>query len=170
MSFVESPDQFPDERRAGYSDAPTEAMEPLTESRVYGQQRIERPVERRVVERPVEPVVAEPIAPREPRGYTMGRIGYFIYVLLGVLDALLIIRFALKLLAANPDAGFTSFIYGITGPFVAPFQGVFPSPGTQSSVLEVSTLLAIIVYALIAWLIVSLISTMLSRWPSRGVY
>lgn len=162
MSFVESPNEYPGERRAGYSDAPTEAMAPAPDNRDYGRQRVERPVER-----PVERVVERPVVRRTT---AIGRTGQFIYILLGVLDALLIIRFALKLLAANPDAGFTSFIYGITGPFVAPFQGVFPSPATNASVLEVSTLLAIIVYALIAWLVVNLVTAMVSRWPSRGAY
>lgn len=99
------------------------------------------------------------------RSRSLGRFGRIIYTVLGALDALLIIRFALKLLAANPFATFTSFIYGVTNVFVAPFEGVFPSPHTQSSVLEVSTLLAIIVYALLAWLIVNLIEALVSRWP-----
>ena|SRR5579859_2322408 len=100
-------------------------------------------------------------------GLAAGRGAQFIYVVLGALDALLIIRFVLKLLAANPSAGFTSFIYGITAPFVLPFQGVFPSPQTNASVLEVSTLLAIIVYALLAWLIVSVIGALTTRRPMR---
>ncbi|HEX9038531.1 MAG TPA: YggT family protein [Ktedonobacterales bacterium] len=164
MSYTPSSDQYPDNRRV-YADAPTDTMAPPPDTRDYPPPRIERPVER-VVERPVE----EPVMQSEPRSSTLGRLGQFIYILLGALDALLIIRFALKLLAANPDAGFTSFIYGLTQLFVAPFQGVFPSPQTHSSVLEVSTLLAIIVYALLAWLIVSAFGALLNRWPSRGAY
>ena len=63
----------------------------------------------------------------------------------------------LKLLDANPDAGFSSLIYGLTWPFVALFQGVFPEPSARGSVLELSTLLAMIVYALLAWGIVRVI-------------
>jgi hypothetical protein len=98
-----------------------------------------------------------------------GRLGQVVYVLLGALDALLLIRFALKLLGANPDATFTSFVYGLTEIFVAPFEGVFPVLHSKGSVLELSTLLAIIVYALIAWLIASLIDAIGSRRP-RGAY
>lgn len=156
MSF-----QFPDDRR-GYGEAPTEAMDPPPRAEA---QRYEAPRYERPVERAVDP---PPVGPREPRSWTVGRVGQFIYILLGVLDALLIIRFALKLLAANPDAGFSSFIYGVTQSFVEPFQGVFPSPATHASVLEVATLLAIIVYALVAWLVVNLVELIVSRWPGRA--
>lgn len=169
MSSTQYPDEYPDERRS-YSEAPTEAMDPPPAPRASAQ-RYEPPRYEHPVERPVERLDdPPPIRTREPRSWTAGRIGQFIYILLGVLDALLIIRFALKLLAANPDAGFSSFIYGITAPFAQPFQGVFPSPETHASVLEVATLLAIIVYALIAWLIVNLVELMVNRWPGRPVY
>jgi hypothetical protein len=105
-----------------------------------------------------------------PRLWTVGRVGLVIYSLLGVLDALLVIRFALKLLAANPSAQFTSFVYGSTELFVAPFYGVFPTPALNNNVLELSTLLAIAVYGLLAWLIAHLVKVVVSRWPGRTVY
>jgi uncharacterized protein YggT (Ycf19 family) len=67
----------------------------------------------------------------------------------GVLEVLIAIRVVLKLLAANPVAEFSSFVYTFTEPFVAPFQGVFPTPAGLGSVLEISSILAIIVYALL---------------------
>ena len=51
-----------------------------------------------------------------------------IYTILGVLEILLGIRFALHLIGANPDSGFATFIYGITGVFVAPFTGLIGTP------------------------------------------
>lgn len=115
---------------------------------------------------PVEPV--EPVEPVQPmrradpddayaptwRGWRAAQI---VYTIFGVLEALILIRVILKLLAANPDAGFSNLIYGITGPFVAPFQGVFPTPQSNNSVLDVAALLAILVYALLAWGIARLI-------------
>lgn len=74
-----------------------------------------------------------------------------VWYILGVLEILLAFRFVLKLLAANGDAGFTSFIYGITQPFLAPFVAVFRSPRVESSVFEWTTLLAMVVYWLVAW-------------------
>ena len=76
----------------------------------------------------------------------------------GLVEALMITRVILKLLAANPEAGFVRFIYNVSAPLVAPFQGIFPTPATQNSVLELSSLVAIAVYAVIAWGLVRLIA------------
>ena len=48
-----------------------------------------------------------------------------IYLLFGILEGLLAIRFVLGSLGANPAAGFAQFIYSVTQPFVAPFIGLF---------------------------------------------
>jgi hypothetical protein len=63
----------------------------------------------------------------------------------------------LKALGANPSAGFAQFIYGITGPLVAPFFGLFGNPSSQGSVLELNSIVALIVYALLAWLLAKLV-------------
>ncbi|HEV2458064.1 MAG TPA: YggT family protein [Ktedonobacterales bacterium] len=93
------------------------------------------------------------------------RASQIVYLVLGIIETLLILRVILKLLAANPSAGFTSFLYGVTGPLVAPFQGLFPSPATSRSVLELSTLVGIVVYALVAWAIGRLISILRRNQP-----
>ena len=85
------------------------------------------------------------------------------YLILGVVETLIIARVILKLLAANPDSGFVRFVYNLSALFVAPFQGIFPTPATQNSVLELSSLVAIAVYALIAWGIVRLIAILSRR-------
>lgn len=80
-----------------------------------------------------------------------------VWYLLGILEAFLAFRVVLKVLAANPSAGFTSFIYGFTRPFVTPFISVFNvSKVTQGSVMEWTTILAMLVYYLIAWAIIRL--------------
>jgi YggT family protein len=80
-----------------------------------------------------------------------------IYLLFGLLEGLLGIRFVLGLLGANPAAGFAQFIYGITGPFIAPFVGLFGQPRFEGSVFEFNSLVAILVYALIAWVLVKIV-------------
>jgi uncharacterized protein YggT (Ycf19 family) len=69
---------------------------------------------------------------------------------------LLAFRFVLKLLAANPSAGFSSFIYTISYPFAAPFLNVFHASKVEGGVFEWTTLLAMFVFWLIAWGIVKL--------------
>ncbi len=74
-----------------------------------------------------------------------------------VVEVLLLFRFVLKLLAANPGAGFTDFIYTISHPFVAPFLLVFRTSAVGGSVFEWSTLLAMLVYWILVWGIIRLI-------------
>ena len=96
---------------------------------------------------------------RTPRegNFTEGRIVYYI---LGIIEVLLSFRLAFKLLGANPDSGFVSFIYTASQMFLAPFVAIFRSVSTQGietkSVLEPSTIIAMFVYAVIAWGIVKL--------------
>lgn len=73
-----------------------------------------------------------------------------VWYVAGLLEAILAFRFVLKLLGANPAAGFSAFIYGITQPFAAPFLSVFKITRVEGSVFEWTTLLAMIVYWLIA--------------------
>lgn len=81
-----------------------------------------------------------------------------IYVVFGLVIALLVLRVLLKALAANPGAAFTSFVYAATAPLVAPFQGIFATPtASNGGVLEFSSVVAIVIYALAAWAIVRLI-------------
>ncbi|MGO8948778.1 MAG: YggT family protein [Ktedonobacterales bacterium] len=90
-----------------------------------------------------------------------------VYLVFGIIEVLIGIRVILELLAANPNAGFTSLLYTVTQPFVALFQGVFPSAQSQGSVLEVSSVLAIIVYALLAFGVATIVQIMAHR-ETRG--
>lgn len=91
----------------------------------------------------------------------------WVYYILGVLEAILAFRLVLKLLGANPKSGFVALIYNITQAFLAPFSGIFrslSSPGIEtSSVFEPGTLVAMIVYALLAYAIVKIIEIRRSR-------
>ena len=73
-----------------------------------------------------------------------------VWFVAGLISIIIAIRFVLLLLGANQAAGFTDFIYGLSGAFVAPFVGIFVEPTYGASVFEVSSLLAIVVYLLIA--------------------
>jgi hypothetical protein len=79
-----------------------------------------------------------------------------VWYILGVVEVLLAFRFILKLLGANPDAGFTSFIYGVTHIFTAPFLSVFRITQVAGSIFEWTTLLAGFVYWVLAFGIIKL--------------
>lgn len=75
---------------------------------------------------------------------------------LSVIETLLIARFVLKMLQANPDAVFTSIIYTLSGIFSAPFTAVFQNDSLSGSVFEWTSLLAMLVYWLLALGIIKL--------------
>ena len=85
-----------------------------------------------------------------------------VYYVLGVIEVLLALRFIMKLLGANPGSGFVDFIYDFSGVFIAPFTGIFSRATTTgvetTSIFEPETLIAGLVYWLIAWGIVKLMS------------
>lgn len=86
---------------------------------------------------------------------------YLVYFLFGILEVLLVFRLVFKLLGAGASGAFVGSIYGLTGIFIAPFEGIFRRGFAQgvetTSVLEPSTLVAIVVYAVVAWGIVKLV-------------
>jgi len=79
-----------------------------------------------------------------------------VYYILGILEVLLAFRFVLKLLGANSGAGFTSFIYGITYVFAAPFINVFKLTQVSGNIFEWTTLLAMLVYWIVAMGVIKL--------------
>ena len=88
-------------------------------------------------------------------------VEYLIYFFFGALEILLVFRLVLKLTGASLSSAFVGLIYGLTGVFILPFEGIFRRGFAQgvetTSVLEPSTLVAIIVYAVLAWGIVKLL-------------
>ncbi|OGC58642.1 hypothetical protein A2380_02795 [candidate division WWE3 bacterium RIFOXYB1_FULL_43_24] len=86
---------------------------------------------------------------------------YLIYYIFGALEILLAFRLVLKILGASTSSAFVGFIYGLSGIFIMPFEGIFRrgvSEGLETaSVLEPATLVAIIVYAFVGWGIVKLV-------------
>ena len=102
----------------------------------------------------VETVAYDPYDARRQTAYRATQLIYWVF---GLIEGLILVRFVLKALGANPDAGFAAFIYGITAPLVLPFQNLFGTPQAQGSVLELNSLVALIVYAVIAWLLAKLV-------------
>jgi hypothetical protein len=90
--------------------------------------------------------------PYAGRRATSARLVQAIYLVFGMIEGLLLIRFFLRALGANAEAGFAQAIYGATSVLVAPFVGLFGTPQISAgAALELSTLVALIVYAVIGW-------------------
>jgi len=82
----------------------------------------------------------------------MGYVSRFIYIALDVAEALLVVRFAFRLLGADPVNEFVAWVYRASEPLVAPFQGAFPTTATNGSVADWPALTAMILYALFVFL------------------
>jgi uncharacterized membrane protein len=95
-----------------------------------------------------EQVVRDVAAERRMRLFQVNRI---LWGLLAFLEILLGFRVFLRLIAANAESGFAVLMYGVTGLFVGPFNGLVATPTSGGSSLEITTLIAMGVYALIFW-------------------
>lgn len=96
---------------------------------------------------------------RVARSDAVNTASNIVWFIAGVLLVLLAFRFVLALLGANSANNFTHFIYTITYPFASPFFGVFGYTIHYGvSEFELSTLVAMVVYALIAFGITKLIT------------
>lgn len=91
------------------------------------------------------------------------RATQLVYLVFGVIDGLLLIRLVLKLLGANPLAGFATFVYNASDFFLVPFKNLLPTIGNEHSMLEMSLVVAILVYALIGWAIGRLVEVIFYR-------
>ena len=87
---------------------------------------------------------------RDQRLFTF-KATYVIWLVLVMLEGLLALRFGLKLIGANPSSPFAALVYNLSSIFLFPFAGLVGAPAAQGFVLETSTLIAMVVYAIIFW-------------------
>jgi hypothetical protein len=97
------------------------------------------------------------------------KISQFIWLLFGGLEALIGIRVLLLLIAANPNNVLTAFVYQLSDLFLWPFRNIVANPAFQNYVLEITSLIAMIVYPLIGWAIVRLVWVIFYRTPTSQV-
>ncbi len=94
----------------------------------------------------------------------VARLIRIIDFIFGVLEVLLALRIVLHALGANPGNAFADLVYGLTNPFVALFSTLFTNPVIgRTAVLELTTIVAMIVYAILAWIIGRILWLVLSR-------
>lgn len=104
----------------------------------------------------------------ERRRYTERRLALLkatqaIWLALGVLETMIGLRILLRLIGANPASAFAGFLYAITDVFLWPFFGLTPSPAAGNLVLDIPAMIAMLVYALLAWLVVRVVWLIFDR-------
>jgi hypothetical protein len=113
-------------------------------------------------ERVVEDLSAE-------RRIVVFKITQLVWLFFGAIEALIGLRVILKLIAANPSNAFAGLVYNITALFLWPFQGLTVTPSVGGIVLEISSIIAMIVYAIVSWGIVKLAWVLLYYPTTRTV-
>ncbi len=97
-----------------------------------------------------------------------------IYTISGVISAVLAFRLIFKLLGANPENVFVRGIYAFIQPIVGVFEGIFSSAtingAETTAVFEPATLIAMVVIALISWVVLKLITPRSGNLIERTEY
>ncbi len=112
-------------------------------------------------------VVTEDIAASQWQ--TLSWVSGVIWFAFGVLEALIGLRVVFRLMGANPQNPFANFVYNSTLLYLAPFANLMPNPSMNGLVLEITSLMAMIIYALVAWGIVRLLWLVFYHPSSRVV-
>jgi uncharacterized membrane protein YphA (DoxX/SURF4 family) len=110
---------------------------------------------------PVAAVTTSRTAIHREGGYD-DQVVAVIWWIVGLIEILIGIRLLLKLFGANPASAFVSFMYNLTWPLVAPFHGIFNTTQEGRSIFEPESIVAMLIFLLIGWGIISLMR-LLSR-------
>lgn len=130
----------------------------MTETKVTTQSSDDKTVLNNPTGRESKPVMATQVKTAATSSQT---IEYLLYFVFGSLEILLALRLIFKFAGASTSSAFINFIYGITGIFILPFEGIFSrgiSQGVETtSILEPATIVALVVYALLSWGVVKFV-------------
>ena len=94
---------------------------------------------------------------------TTFRVTQILWLLVGLLEAAIALRVVFKLIAVNAANPFATLLYNVTNLFVAPFASLTGAPTAYGMVLEISSIIAMIVYFLLAWAIERIVYVLFYR-------
>ena len=93
----------------------------------------------------------------------------FIWLVAGLVEAMIAMRVFLKLIAANPNSTFANLVYGITDLLLWPFVGLTGTPTANGMVLEIPSLIAMVVFAVAFYVLVKLMWLIFEQPRARRV-
>lgn len=109
------------------------------------------------------PVIStDPVIVNNKQEFGLAKINQVVWFITGLINIIIALRFIMLLLGANA-VSIVGLVYNLSYPFVVPFYGIFGQPRIGESYFETASLVAILVYTLIAYLITSLLSIMSKR-------
>jgi len=109
------------------------------------------------------PTVVNPVdGPTEPAAWRLWLfLGRLVMLLFGVLQAALILRIVLLLLAADQSNAIVDDILRATAPFVDPFKGMFKIndlPTEAGSFLDIAAIAALVGWSIVEAIVVAILS------------
>lgn len=113
----------------------------------------------RVVSNTPAPAAGTRVSNSPAGGYQVGnRISQFVWLVTGVVDIILALDFIFRAAGAH-NTGFAHYIYRLGNYLASPFSGIFNTTvaANGASVMRWGDLLAIVVYAVAAWIVTRLV-------------
>jgi YggT family protein len=107
-----------------------------------------------------ERVVTNTAAERRNIAFTLSQL---IWLFVGIVMGLIGLRVLLMFIGANPASAFANMVYGLTDIFLWPFFGLTATPSFNGMVLDIPAIIALFVYALLAWVLVKIVFVILYR-------
>jgi len=83
------------------------------------------------------------------RGRNAARISQVVDYLFYIIYGLIGLQFVLRLMGARPGNGFVQFVSGVSWPLLAPFERIVGTPSVGAFQIQLSYLLALLVYILL---------------------
>jgi uncharacterized protein YggT (Ycf19 family) len=115
---------------------------------------------------------APPMRPAGTSGFMLGlqrlgrdlllRLQQLVGLVFLVVEAIVALRIIFKAMGANETAGFASFIYSLSSPFVGPFHPVFKDGNINGHPFELGSLLAMLIFAALAFLALRVVRVVFS--------
>jgi len=100
----------------------------------------------------------------------LSRINQLLWFAVSTVNILLGLRVLFKLIVANPNNQFANLLYEVTWLFAAPFSTIIANPVFDNgSVLEITTIIAMVVYGIAVLLITMLLNILFKDTDSRSV-
>jgi len=99
-----------------------------------------------------------------------GVIRMLVNIVFGVIELLLTLRFIFKFFVVNAGTPFVAWTYGASASLVSPFARILPDLKLGGFVIDFSTLVALVVFALVGGLILQVFSYVGPRYYNRDGY
>lgn len=81
-------------------------------------------------------------------------------MVLSLITFFLIMRVVLKFFSTNPQTPFVAWIYAISDYLIRPFAGIVPNINTNTGILDIVTLISLLAYLVLGYIILSIIQGM----------